>query len=267
MACDKRGCLPPNDYAFTAAWSGPVAVATAKTAPAETATVAGSYQKGMNQPTIRGHIEPMVVQPGGMMRLSLTAEPASGWHVYALTDGTPAKVSKPTVIDVSVPAGWTVTKPTASEAPKLKVVAGQPAPERVYEQPVTWTVAIKAPQIDLPSEQTVVATISGLIGYQTCNAGGCMPPNAASFTVQVPVGAAAVEGQVPLAFSPAPYPKESAPATASSESVAFDPSNFVVAADDELAKTPFWQALILGFAGGLILNLMPCVRTEDIVVR
>jgi suppressor for copper-sensitivity B len=237
MACDAGACLPPKDYPFTATWSASEAAATV-----------GIHQRGANQPTIRGHIEPKVVPPGGTVRLRLTAEPAAGWHVYALAEGSSSNVSKPAVIEISQPTGWTVGKPIPSMAPKLKPVAGQAVPERVYEQPVTWTVEINAPQTAQLGEHA----IAGIIGYQTCNASGCMPPSAAQFSVQATVGEGAVEGQIPLAFTPAAYPK-------ANEVSEFDPARFNVAADAELSRTPLWLAMILGFAGGLILNLMPCV--------
>lgn len=249
MACNDRGCLPPNDYAFTATWPASPAEATpARAAATEAPAAAETFQRGVNQPTIRGHIEPKVIQPGGTVRLRLTAEPVAGWHIYALGDGTPVKVSMPAVIEVNEPAGWTVGKPTPSSEPKLKSVAGQPEPARVYEQPVTWTIEIKVPA----TAQTGAHAISGLIGYQTCNASGCMPPSAARFTVQVVIAADAIDGQTPLAFSQAAYPK-------GNDVSKFDPANFDIAADKELSSTPLWLAMVLAFAGGLILNLMPCV--------
>ncbi len=73
QVCRVGTCLPPEAFAFTA------------TARAEQKPVSiVEYTNPHTHVTIRGYLEPRVATPGSTVKLVLSADPAAGWHIYAL---------------------------------------------------------------------------------------------------------------------------------------------------------------------------------------
>ncbi len=172
-------------------------------------------------------------------------------------------------VDARLLSGWHVNshKPTedyliataAQVAPAPGVVAGEPRypegrlvkfsfaenPLSVYEDrfaieiPVTWSGA--AP-----------ASLKGQIDFQACNDKQCLAPASVKFEGGRSgrggsVSGALAGGAVPLAQAPANAPGGTAAAGASRDF------------GDLLARKGFPFVLLLLFAGGLALNLTPCV--------
>lgn len=267
QACTDQACFPPTTASFDASLAtdepdhgAAAAKAVAKPADADSAS-AGSYQAANSHVTIRGQVEPKVAAPGDDVKLSLSAVPAAGYHVYPLPWQQPADaVSRPTQIGLVLPDGWQARQPVADAATVKKPSPIDASQTEVYHEGTTaWTVTITVPQDAADGRYT----LSGIIGYQACYAGGCEPPLAARFDVTVAVEEQPVAGVLPLSFSPAKYVEAEREARDTSfarvTGTGFDASQLIIAGDDDLAQMPVALAMLFGFLGGLILNLMPCV--------
>ena len=275
QACDANNCLPPKDYPFTAE------LGQVSRLPDDSQTTAepsgdeakpaslGEYKNPRSHSTIRGHIEPKVAAPGDTVRLSLSAEPADQWHVYALAEKAPAVGSKPTLIVFSETSGLAASAPRASRQPIDKPADGPTGfALSYYEEPVTWTVELKIPRDAQPGAYP----ISGLMGYHTCWSENCDLPLATQFEGRVVVGEQSQPGEAPLAFSDAKYAEaaklsaaRSVTSTASAqtpggpEAAAFDPTQIRSNVAEQGGEASVPMMMLFGFLGGLILNLMPCV--------
>lgn len=241
QVCSDTTCIPINNRKVEAKFDG-----FTKPPKAD-----GAYQPATAKMTLVGVVEPAAVQPGGVVRLSITATPEPGWHVYAYAHEDKGEtINKPTLLAFSRLAGWEAGGVTASSKPIEKPAAdGLPA-QQYHEQPVTWTVDLKVPADAQPGEHL----LAGYVGFQTCNEQVCLPPSAAKFQVTVAVASTMESGQLPLAFDSAGY----------SEVAALAKETAAAAKPAAPAKQDInWASLgpILGLAalGGLILNLMPCV--------
>lgn len=255
QAC-AASCLPPQDTPFKAAWvetfSEPAldGAADENNAADDDLGEANAYETP--QVVFRGHLEPRVAAPGGKVKLLLTAEPAEGWHIYALGTKAPKSGSHPTLIVLTDAAGLQLGATTADSEPHQ---AGNNSVGE-YDSPVTWTTELTAPNSAKPGE----FKIAGLVAYQTCLADGCLAPTAVRFDSTLTVDFNSADGTAPLNFTErAPY-AEAADALAADapagDSGALDLSKL---SNEEAATQPLWLNLAFGFLGGLILNLMPCV--------
>lgn len=104
-----------------------------------------------------------------------------------------------------------------------------------------------------------------MIGFQTCREDKCDLPQAAQFTVTLPINAHSEPGTIPLNFTPAKNYKqvaELALAGGTGSSGRGDAELDLSQIHPE-GQQPGDQSLLAmmgyGFLGGLILNLMPCV--------
>jgi thiol:disulfide interchange protein len=284
QACNEQGCLPPKQYKFIATLGKgvklppdaepalPIKTEAPIGGPITQQSVApdglqGAFRQSGSHVTLRGQLEPAVVLPGDVVKLLLSAEPEPPYHVYALEEADRGRAAyKPTLIRVDLPANWQADAPRASAEP-LEKASGESDGnlQRYYEEPVTWTIELTVPA-EAPRGSY---DISGIIGYQSCNQTACDRPLAARFTARVQVADQRVGGAVPLAFAPGKY-REAAEADLAAKEIARvgadapaagDDLNFelIVAGDTELREMSLIWAVIFGFAGGAVLNLMPCV--------
>jgi thiol:disulfide interchange protein len=205
----------------------------------------GEYRPRSSRVTWRGHIEPKVVAPGSKARLVLTATPDEKWHLYPYKPRVEeGEVSQPTLVVLSNAGGWKQSGVTASKEPKSAPPAGPgQVAQRYYEGEVTFTIDLVVPPSAAPGSRT----LTGFLGFQTCDAKSCIPAEGAKFTVTVPVAAAEQPGQLALLFEQASY------------------NHVKRIADQQPLRSdmvdPFTLALqlALSLVGGLLLNLMPCV--------
>ncbi|HEX3998992.1 MAG TPA: cytochrome c biogenesis protein CcdA [Pirellulales bacterium] len=285
----STGCLQPKDFNFTAVvvgapkivTTGPMASrpgATGRQPPipatsrpaAEPVWTAGRYQAVGSDAIVQGSIEPAVVAPGSTIRVSLVVSPGRGAHVYALAARDAAAVGsgKPTLIAVQKLPHWIVDSARPDREPLEETTeAGR---QSVYDKPVRWNVNIAVPQ-----NASGTFPIDGIIGYQTCTATSCDFPKAARFKGQIMVGAAGLAqvDAAPLSFSPATY-TEAAELAAGTLGLATARNAAHPAPEIAASSVLFGQlhprikgteptnvvsVIFLGFIGGLILNLMPCV--------
>ena len=287
--CRDGACLPPETIAFTAApgtatpvSTGPVggaagpaggaAGAAGRTshAPERThAAISGSFRSPRSVPNAAGRRAwPLVIE----------IEPEVGWHVYraASTAATEIGKGKPTivaVVDAGENAGVaahvvsaTVTKAVAPESAALATTGA-------VEGPVVLELLVEP--ADGAADEKAPSAIDLVLGFQTCSETSCDPPAGVRMAVRLSGGedpAAAM-----IEFSEARYAEAAAAplAIAAVEPVAGGPSNPPSAAPSSTAISAASPAsvaavaapkpltlpvaMLMGLAGGLILNLMPCV--------
>lgn len=282
---DQDGCKPVfdrkiqvkftgfDDPATTAAEAKSVAADSAATAPAPaTPAAVAEFRAKRSHATIRGHVEPAAVMPGGKVKLVLTVETDPHFHIYTYSPRDVAgQPLKRTLIAVTTPPGWTVGPVTASTAPLSKeVIPGDP-PIEFHEGTVSWTTELTVPAETPPGE----FVLSGAIGYQTCEDTACDPPTGAKFTVKVAAGADSARQQLPLAFSPGAYGAvakqlesvAAAPPPTTSPNEPNEPNaaapvlnlgQFDLSANKS-ADQSIPAILAIALLGGFILNFMPCV--------
>ena len=244
QVCRRGECLQPTRFPFVAMM--------APAAPAANVGQAGVFAPPNIHAAIRGHLEPQSVAPGGTVNLVLSAEPASGWHIYEREDTDKSVPGyKPTLIVLTNTSGFPSQAPsTSSKAVVAPSELPNTPPQHYYEGRIVWTTPITIPKATQPGKYT----IAGLIGYQTCQATSCDLPIAARFEGTITVGAAA-KGATPLSFVAAKYGEAAKAAAARPQKTVADASPGPQTVDMATLATTILAAL----AGGFILNFMPCV--------
>ena len=228
--------------------------------------------------TIEGRVKPANAKPGDTVQLEITITPDLHWHVYAYAEKDPKKISKPTLIAITSPAG-DHGKPKASSVPTTKEtgIASEPT-QSYHEIPVTWTYDLKIPKDAKPG----ALSIAGHVGFQTCTDSTCDPPTGAQFSTTVQIGSK-TSGSKKIGFAKSKYstaaklaelgPQVAAPTAPPTDNAAvvgggnseddFDLSKIVLSNEGEDGETKadlsFGAVLLLALLGGFILNFMPCV--------
>lgn len=261
QACTDKTCLAPNfpGEPITARLSRG---ASEEPEPAGAATpvegVSGAAAEGEplivgpSNTAFSGSISPAVAAPGSTVRLSITAAPGDGWHIYALEESDGGRpFSKPTLIALTETADLAVVgRPTPSSPPIEKASEGGGQIERYHEQPVTWTLLLRVPDGAAAGQRQ----LSGAIGFQTCFNGGCDTPRTLKFSGVLSVDQTGGQQATPLAFAPGDSYRQVAELVSASRPAASVGTN---AGGLSVARLmPILGAALLG---GLILNLMPCV--------
>jgi suppressor for copper-sensitivity B len=243
--CRDNACVPPETFEFSA-----VAPAEVPSLPAVQGIVTGSYAPQ------RGHAALQVVFDPRAGRLELELVPEPGWHLYAPSSTAQSGVGqgKPTIVAGGPPIGEvTATRAQASASAEL-------AETGAVDGPVAFTIALQPDLGDGPLDL--------LIGLQTCSDTTCDPPTAVRILGSLPGPSGAAE----LTFTEARYAEAARDPLAISLAAA-KPGPIRAAADGAQALAAVSTltgsgsldgitlplALLMGLAGGLILNLMPCV--------
>ena len=262
--CQDTTCLPPQTMPFTA-----VSGATPGGGSAAASLDFVEHVPERTHAKIRAAVR---AAADGSLPVVVELVPDDGWHLYrpadtaksAVGQGKPTIVSSGTTADSAV-ARASVTKATPTTHADL-VEAG------AVDGPITFEIVLSRPA-------DATGPLEAVIGFQTCSDQTCDPPTAVRLTVSPPAAgrsggsvefagakyAEAAKGVQPLvsaaAASPASPPvvatattpgvpaMGAAPATASMPAVVPAPA----------ASISLPLALLMGLAGGLLLNLMPCV--------
>lgn len=184
-------------------------------------------------------------------RLYITAKIRRPWHIYSITQKKGGPL--PTKISLAPSDGYAMAGEfVASPAPDKKTEP-ELYPDLVietHEGEVTWYAPIEFTGVDPTSLK-----IEGKINVQACDDNACLPPKNYPFTATLGEGveveeqpAAAADEGASLGTPPS-----------GTGGPTFDPNQLQIVGDDELANMPIWLALCAGLAGGMLLNLMPCV--------
>ncbi len=163
MACDEGSCLPPDE----AGWS--VSFDVTERPKARIGTVA---------------VVPDVAAPGDSIEVRIPVTLDEGWHIYGL-----GHEGSPTTVTVGAwPAG--LSGGAVTESPAAVEHDSSGATELIHEGEVTFSLTVDV----APDAEPGTRTLRGVVGWMTCDAAMCNPPEEVPFEVQVVVGDAAAGG-------------------------------------------------------------------------
>jgi len=252
--CQDTTCLPPQTIEFTAsaAAGGPAA------APAAAM---------VEHVPDRAHVTLRAGYRAAAGTLAVELVPDDGWHLYRPADtattevgqGKPTIVSSGTSADSAI-ASASVTKFTPTTHQDLAAAGA-------VDGPIGLEIALRPAASD-------AASLEAVVGFQTCSDQTCDPPTAVRLTVTP-----GADGGREVAFAAAKYAEAAKgvrPLVAASAAVGAEPPAVcdtpgvpALAAAPGSATPPggassptriaLPAALLMGLAGGLLLNLMPCV--------
>lgn len=252
--CKEGECLPPQTLTFVAEGDEAEVVSGA-------ATTSNDFTHSPQQSHVTLEVEfgeLMSVDGVDAIPVLLTLVPAEGWHLYEPADSAKTEIGqgKPTIVRVTGEQGRVlgVRKRQAVLAldPKLAATGA-------VDGPITLEIILAAgPE-----------PVEALLGFQTCSS-TCDRPDAARLTIALPskstAGTVAFAAAKYDAAAASPLPIQEPPESAiqTSPPKAADPVTESVpaaattsAAEAGAISLPW--AILMGLAGGLILNLMPCV--------
>ncbi len=256
MTCDQERCLPPKevDFAFQLTSSKPVEKTTAGTAPEAAASpspaplfgAAGGADLSVTSAE-NGLLDPVKweltveQEQAGTYRLSLTARIEPGWYLYSqhIEPGGP----EPTAIELEPAEGLVVAGP-AEEISEYQVdgfdeMFGMDI--RKYKSSVLFRQKVTVAD---PSR-----TIKGQVYFMSCDDSRCLPGVAVPFEV-VP---ATLTATIPAGGE----------AAATGQADLFSVDKTTAAECGEVAEiqadSGMWGIFVLGFIGGLLALLTPCV--------
>ncbi|HEY4760304.1 MAG TPA: cytochrome c biogenesis protein CcdA, partial [Thermoguttaceae bacterium] len=233
---------------------------------------------------------PTAKQPA---RLFITSEIKPGWHIYSITQlpGGPVR----TQIKLNQSPQYRLLGQFQSLKPPKKEKEPEAFGDLVVEShygAATW----HAPLQLSPGVDPAKLKIEGQITVQPCNASTCLPPRQLPFTAVLGPGMQVPQEQLSAVQSPdlsspageknqastfkngstiqssSPMPPDNTaaatelpwrPYTATSfkqlMGPKFDPELLTNNLRSRLQTSDLWREMVLGFIGGIILNLMPCV--------
>lgn len=252
--CQDTSCLPPRTISFVAKAAG-----SGQKSDAAPSAAAIQYTPDRAHATLEAEFGPAKTVGGESGRSVLVRlVPAEGWHLYQPSGSAKTEVGqgKPTLASVGTNSdrllGFTAAEAALSEEPKLAAAGAVDGP-----------VSLEFVLSEGPEPVEV------LIGFQTCSGKTCDQPSAVRLAIELP----SADGGGRIEFSAARYGEAAkspvaieqaaaAPAAGHEAAVATaGPSatslRAVSAANDAPLSLPW--AILMGLAGGLILNLMPCV--------
>ena len=247
--CRDSACLPPDTIRFTA-------LPSAAAAPDAASPLATHQPDRTHAQITAGFGARQGTDEKPVWPLRLTIEPESGWHAYAPASSAVSQVGqgKPTIVALAetqaatlVSAAAGKTQPPHSE--ELKAAGA-------VEGPVSFDLALA------PADAGGVVDV--LLGFQTCSDTTCDPPAGVRLTLKLPQGDDPATGGIE--FGDARYAEVAkSPAPLAAPSAGVDDPPTLAAAQSVIggqpSSTPLTlpAVLLMGLAGGLILNLMPCV--------
>ena len=247
--CQDNACTPPETIPFVATGSGGTAAAAADLV---------GYQPD------RAHTRVEAAARGGAGGATVTIRllPEPGWHLYAPASQGTSDVGqgKPTIVG-AVSTGETAGPLVGVSATAIPSTAPELAAAGAVDGPVALEVALGG----VPAG----ASVGFVVGFQTCSDSTCDPPTGMRVSVTIPEasGRPVVElseaRYVEAAKAPADVAVSLPAATSATASAAaigaVGAASPAAAAPAAPASVTLPVALLMGLAGGLILNLMPCV--------
>ncbi|MAT71235.1 MAG: hypothetical protein CMJ58_17125 [Planctomycetaceae bacterium] len=245
----------------------------------------GGFGGGSNEGDVTVTAEFTPPADGQPALLFVTAEVSAGFHIYAVDQGKLPDGSGPqqTKLSIAEPAGAKLLGPWQPLAPPETHVDQEAfvgLELREHGGVVTWFAPI-----ELPADADPASTeVAGLLDAQICDANNCIPVES-EFTATAGDGFPLPAGvEVKLADATAPAetavepkaldaadvePAEPLGATGAAAARPKLPPSLRAAAGPEydlekvnVAETEdqsVWYYLLIAFAGGIILNVMPCV--------
>jgi suppressor for copper-sensitivity B len=244
--CRDNACLPPETIEFTAVAAAGVAAGV-------------GHRPERAHATTTAQVRPVrVTADGPVLPVVITIEPEDGWHAYAPSSRGTSGVGegRPTIVALDQTDGTgpvvrsvVATRAVTSAAAELAAAGG-------VDGAVVLEVGLDPASVTGPFDL--------LVGLQTCTETTCDPPAGVRLSVQP-----GADGQPPgLSFADARYAEAARAPLPVTFAAAMAPGATATADGGVSAALPAVPraggltlplALLMGLAGGLILNLMPCV--------
>jgi thiol:disulfide interchange protein DsbD len=204
---------------------------------------------------VRVEAAPVTLAAGGRATVVVSLTVLPGWHVNANPPALDYNI--PTDVSLAAAHGLVPGRP-AYPAGKRQKFSFEDQPMLVYDGTIQVRVPLAA------AAGAVSGSLAGRVEYQGCNDELCLQPASVAFTVAVTVTPAAAGGTAadtagmsapPTATDPAADPATLSTAPPADGST---PAGARSKLEDALARGGLgWFAAL--FAGGLLLNLTPCV--------
>lgn len=257
--CQDTSCTPPETIPFTATCE--VAARAAAVRP-----VHATHTPERGHVRVEASFKPPVCRAGGGLAwpLMIRLVPDDQWHLYrpASTAASDVGQGKPTI--VSLPDGDAgnerivrATRLSATEAQAASSI--DLAAAGAVEGPVAFEMLLES-AADATADQPRV--IEAIVGFQTCSDTTCDPPWATRLKATIPAGENPADARIEFVearyaeAARAPAEIEVASAVPAAPALTAMPAATTV---DSAIPLSLPAALLAGLAGGLILNLMPCV--------
>ena len=222
------------------------------------------------RPASAGDVPPIVGISATLTRtsdrvgqLSVTADIANGFHIYAPSQPRPFLATRITVAEspvVRVTGAFAPSRPPRIvQHPTLGVELHE------YQGQVTWTAPV-----EFSSAPGAERVVQGTVFAQACQEDRCLAPKTYAFRTPLSAdsvpshgrssqGAVVGEAVAPESIAAAGARTEArAPADRGPSSGSFSLDQIEVAAA-ESGRDSVWAILPLAFVAGFLLNLMPCV--------
>ena len=269
--CQDTTCLPPQSIPFTA---------TSTTASAAAPADGGREGPAEHEPE-RSHVRVRAAfgkpAAGAAARpLMVELVPTEGWHLYAPSGSAESRIGqgKPTIVSAAAGDGVDVTKVTVTKV--TPTTHADLVESGAVDGPIVLELLVNAAAGAGDGPRTAAA----IIGFQTCSEQTCDAPTAVRLTITPPADGAdpgavvfedaryaeaakapltlAVGDDAPPAATTATTAKTTTiPALKAADAEAAMPDTMAAPASAAPLVLPL--ALLMGLAGGLLLNLMPCV--------
>jgi len=257
--CRDNACTPPETLPFVVAGAAVPGNAPPQPAAGLVVPPPASFTPERTHARVEAAFGPSRPGPQGgrVWPLIVKLLPDAGWHLYApaASSATAVGQGKPTLISLPGDAATRVARISALEA----TPAADPAlaAASAVDGPVCLEILL-APPAD------AAAALEAVVGFQTCSDSTCDQPTAVQVTIVPPADDDPLSGE--LRFGAARYADAARaaatielprPPTVRSPSIGGVPAS--PAAPTAPRSLSLATALLMGLAGGLILNLMPCV--------
>ncbi len=251
--CQDTSCLPPRTVNFLAVGKKSVGDARAVSITHALERTHATLEAAFGEPT---RVDGVAAVP-----VTVRLVPADGWHLYKPADSAETEIGQgmPTIArvtgDLGRMLGVTATKAVLADAPGL-------AESGAVEGPIILEFMFAEGH----------GPVEALLGLQTCSA-TCDRPTAVRLSITLPT-----DGRPGgIEFAPAKYDEVAEKPTSITQTSAVPPipTNAMErrpaqprnptmtgqrsALPAEAASLSLPLAILMGLAGGLILNLMPCV--------
>ncbi len=174
-----------------------------------------------------------------------------GWHIYGM--------EMPQGLDIPI----TVTAFDIEGSPDIELIDGvvpSREPEKHFDQVMSanipwWEGSVSFRQAFKLANGATGAKITGTYSYMACNATSCTMPETEEFslTFGTPAATQAAEAQEAA-------PTAAVPATKTSDNAWWAPVDYSInESTASVSQSSWWGILIMGFVGGLLALLTPCV--------
>lgn len=230
--------------------AGPLEAQPGDASPGGLGGLFGGSGLDSNVVAISAEILPATGDVGAELSITATMQPP--WYIYSITQPPGGPVA--TTIELGPSDDFRLTGPfVASPEPERKQ---EPIFNNLTVEAHHGRVTWRAPLELSPGVALAALNIQGVVRAQPCDPNSCLPPQDFPFTA-----ALGQRTDSPPRTTPAPPVEPSGPPSEGTtvSSASFDLQRLQVDANDTVLARPMWRVLVLGFLGGLILNIMPCV--------